>query len=143
MHQAGTDATAAALDRFRNELSARRPTLAAGLEHARLRVEDGQLVIELPEDDPVRAKQLSRASNRELLGAAAVAAFGAGTRLRLVEAPATTPPPAAEGEDGDSSPSLDTDHADPALDDPRVKAVLDIFGGKAVTVEPSDDEESA
>jgi len=125
--------------RFREELSARRPTLAASLGAARLRHADGVLTIELPGDDPLGAKQLKRPSNRELLGAAAAATFGAGTRLRLVEAPPAAPgdavaAPAAAS--GDETPS-------PAADDPRVQAVLDIFGGTVATVEPADDEESA
>ncbi|HEX9799700.1 MAG TPA: DNA polymerase III subunit gamma/tau [Thermoanaerobaculia bacterium] len=132
-------ATTDALLRFREELSARRPTLAASLGAARLRHADGVLTIELPGDDPLGAKQLERASNRELLGAAAAATFGAGTRLRLVEAPPAAPgdavaAPAAAS--GDETPS-------PAADDPRVQAVLDIFGGTVATVEPADDEESA
>ena len=132
-------ATTDALLRFREELSARRPTLAASLGAARLRHADGVLTIELPGDDPLGAKQLERASNRELLGAAAAATFGAGTRLRLVEAPPAAPgdavaAPAAPS--GDETPS-------PAADDPRVQAVLDIFGGTVATVEPADDEESA
>jgi DNA polymerase-3 subunit gamma/tau len=126
-----------AVARFRDELSARRPTLAASLHAARLRHEDGALVVELPADDPLGAAQLQRASNRELLGAAAAAAFGAGTRLRMVEAP-----PGARG--------AATAAAAPAPlrpvpeDDPRVQAVLDIFGGSVAAVEPAvDDEESA
>jgi DNA polymerase-3 subunit gamma/tau len=129
-------ATAAdAIARFRDELSARRPTLAASLAPARLRHEDGALVVELPADDPVAAAQLRRASNRELLGAAAAAAFGAGIRLRLVEAPAA--PPAAAAATAEPEPAERSSGAD----DPRVQAVLDIFGGSVANVAPTDDDE--
>jgi hypothetical protein len=138
---AATAPTSDAVARFREELSARRPTLAASLDAARLAHADGVLTIELPGDDPLSAKQLERASNRELLGAAAAATFGAGTRLRLVAAPAAdgseaAAPPAAGAAAGD-------DARPPAVDDPRVQAVLDIFGGSVEALAPADDEETA
>jgi hypothetical protein len=110
--------------RFREELSARRPTLAARLEGATLEFAAGELRIALAGDDDSARVQIERPSNRELLDAALAAAFGAGARWRLVEsalAPAkpAAAPPAAE------SPA-------PAAD-PRVQTVLDIFGGSVVS----------
>jgi DNA polymerase III subunit gamma/tau len=140
---AAPDPPVDALTRFREELSARRPTLAASLDAARLRHADGVLTIEPPADDPVRSKQLERAPNRELLGTVAAAIFGAGTRLRFAAAPAATAATAAPAETGAEEAVERREERAPAADDPRVQAVLDIFGGTVATAEPADDEESA
>jgi len=141
------------VSRFRDELSARRPTLAARLTAARLVHAEGVLEILLPDDDPSGVTQLQRASNREMLGAAAAAAFGAGTRLKI----GTTAPVAGDAD----APELDADGRSSApelaavAEDPRVQAVLDIFGGEVTAVrtvhhddelddfDPRDEEEPA
>jgi DNA polymerase III subunit gamma/tau len=132
-------ASADAMARFRDELSARRPTLAASLEKATLRHEGGALVVELPAGDALGAAQLQRNSNRELLGAAAAEAFGAGIRLRVVVATA----PAATAPAGEATAPKESPLRPLPADDPRVQAVLDIFGGSVATPIASDDEENA
>ncbi|MCM2270033.1 MAG: hypothetical protein NDJ75_08020, partial [Thermoanaerobaculia bacterium] len=130
-------ASADAMARFRDELSARRPTLAASLEKATLRHEGGALVVELPAGDALGAAQLQRNSNRELLGAAAAEAFGAGIRLRVVEARAAAAP------SGEAAARPESPLRPLPADDPRVQAVLDIFGGSVAPPIASDDEENA
>jgi len=126
-----------AVARFREELSARRPTVAARLAAARLRFAAGELEIALAGDDPFAEAQLARASNRELLDAAVVAAFGAGARWRLVASAAR---PAAAEADGDPPPATRPGPALPPEADPRVQAVLDIFGGSVAAVPAAADE---
>ena len=130
--------------RFRQELSARRPTLAASLEGVHCLWRDGELEIALAGDDSLATAQLARASNRELLDAAVVAVFGTGARWRLV-ARAAGAPPAAPAAAPAAAVALD-----PALalgaSDPRVQTVLDIFEGSVAAVsgaaEEIDSEES-
>jgi len=128
-----------AVARFREELSARRPTLAARLASAELALADGVLQIALPGDDPSGVRQLERASNRELLGAAAAAAFGAGTRIKFAATRTTAP------DDDDSAPdSATAAELAAAAEDPRVQTVLDIFGGEVTAVRSgrADDDEA-
>jgi len=133
---AATSSSDDPLARFRDELSARRPTLAASLAAAALRHDGGALVIELPAGDALAVAQLQRNSNRELLAAAAAAAFGAGTRVSVVEG---TP---RAGAAAPAAPSRRDSPLQPVpADDPRVQAVLDIFGG-AVASPIEDDEET-
>jgi DNA polymerase-3 subunit gamma/tau len=126
-------------ERFREELSARRPTLAAQLARARLEFALGVLTVALAGDDPLASSQLARQTNRDLLDAAAVAVFGPGARWRLARAGAP---------DGDDAAAPARDAARPAAaapgaaetelaraaDDPRVQGVLDIFGGGVVAL---------
>jgi DNA polymerase III subunit gamma/tau len=119
------------LARLREELSARRPTLAASLESAACEWRDGELRIAFDEEHPVAGSQFARASNRELLDAAVVAAFGAGARWRIVETARAAP--SARGSNGPSEPPA----APPPVDD-RVQAMLDIFEGSVVSP-PADD----
>ncbi len=124
--------------RFREELSASRPTLAARLEGAELVFADGELRIALADADESARAQVERPSNRELLDAALAAAFGAGARWRLLDS-AAPPKPLAKPAAGEPA-----DRSAPAAD-PRVQTVLDIFGGTVVTesasaVESADDE---
>ena len=128
---AASPATAPAapgIQRFQDELSARRPTLAAQLARAECAWADGELAIRLPAGDPLAAAQLARPTNRELLDAAVVAAFGAGARWRLLEAPAA-PPTAAERDAAAELEQSDREERERAAEEPRVQAVLDIFGG--------------
>jgi len=134
-----------ALQRFREELSVRRPTLAAQLESVGCVWEEGELKIEVSREDALAARQLARPSNRELLDTAVVAAFGAGARWRQVEvdaeidSPAPPPPPDAVAE---------AEARERAERNPQVQAVLDVFGGSIAGVapapatdpEPEDDE---
>jgi DNA polymerase-3 subunit gamma/tau len=118
-------AAATGVTRFREELATRRPILAAQLADARLEHAGGELRIALA-SDPLAAAQLARPSNRELLDAAVVAAFGAGTRWRLVDAPAA-PPPAPDEQ-------AERELRERAAADPGVQAVLDVFGGAVAAV---------
>jgi hypothetical protein len=124
---------------LREELTLRRPMLAAQLAAARFEMAAGELRIALPAGDALAAQQVQRAANREALDVAVVAVFGAGTRWRLAEAAAApkTATPAAERETG----ARRGEPTDAAAADPRVQAVLDIFGGTVKSVEPPDDGE--
>jgi DNA polymerase-3 subunit gamma/tau len=123
------------LERFRLELSARRPMLAAQLAQAQLAWRDGALEIALAVGDPLAASQLRRESNREVLAAALVAVFGAGARWRVVERAAepvaeTAPPPGAEAEKARALAA--------AAENEHVQNVLDIFGGSVAAIERAD-----
>ncbi|HSM13883.1 MAG TPA: hypothetical protein VLA66_07420, partial [Thermoanaerobaculia bacterium] len=122
------------LERFREELSVRRPMFAAQLAHAGLEFVDGELRISLAASDPLVASQLARPANRELLDGAVVGAFGAGARWRIVDggrAPAAPDAPSPE-----SLERAEQERAAAAAD-PTVQAVLDIFGGQIAAVEPA------
>jgi len=127
------------VERLREELTLRRPMLAAQLAAARFEMAAGELRIALPAGDTLAAQQLQRAANREALDVAVVGIFGAGTRWRLIEGPAApkTATPAAERDSGAQRGA----EAETAAADPRVQAVLDIFGGTVKSVEPPDDGE--
>jgi len=127
------------VERLREELTLRRPMLAAQLAAARFEMAAGELHIALPAGDALAAQQIQRAANREALDVAVVAVFGAGTRWRLTEGPAAAKAatPAAEREAG----ARRGEPAESAAADPRVQAVLDIFGGTVKSVETSDDGE--
>jgi DNA polymerase-3 subunit gamma/tau len=129
---ASADAAGSEITRFHDELSARRPTLAAQLASAECEWRDGELSIRLRADDPLAATQLARARNRELLDGAVVAAFGAGARWRLLE-PAAGPAPDG-GPDDDARRQTDREERERAAEEPRVQAVLDIFGGSVGNV---------
>jgi DNA polymerase-3 subunit gamma/tau len=134
----GVDATSG-IERLREELTLRRPMLAAQLAAARFELAGGELRLALPAGDALAAQQIQRAANREALDAAVVGIFGTGTRWRLVEgatAAAPLPPAAREAEQR----RRDEARSDAATD-PRVQAVLDIFGGTVRSVEPADDGE--
>jgi DNA polymerase-3 subunit gamma/tau len=112
--------------RFREELSARRPTLAAGLDGADLRFAGGELHIGLSDEDSSARAQVERPSNRELIDAAVAAAFGAGVKWHLVDAPSAGARPAKPKGEAAAERS-------PIVADPRVQAVLDIFGGSVAS----------
>jgi hypothetical protein len=126
------------IERLREELTLRRPMLAAQLAAARFEMVAGELRIALPAGDEMAAQQIQRAANREALDVAVVGIFGAGTRWRLVEAAAAkavTKAAACEAAE------KRTDQAQAvAIADPRVQAVLDIFGGTLRAVGPVPDE---
>jgi len=124
------------LERFREELRVRRPTLAAQLESVRCVWEEGEVKVEVARDDSLAARQLARASNRELLDAAVVAAFGAGARWRQIEVEARAP--------AAPKPNVDAAVAEQAHEraarDPQVQTVLDVFGGTIAAVGPADED---
>lgn len=133
----GVDA-AAGVERLREELTLRRPMLAAQLVAASFEMAAGELRIALAAGDALAAQQVQRPANREALDAAVVAIFGAGTRWRLVEgAPPPRPRTAAASEAGEKR--REEARSDAAAD-PRVQAVLDIFGGTVKSVEPAADD---
>ena len=128
---------------FLTEVSARRPALAAQLQALAtlsFSAADRRLVIQ--PHDALAAGSLTRANNRDLVDAAVRAAFGeaatwgfapvAPAADRAAERPAPPPPVA--------SPAAASPESGPA-GHPRVKAVLDIFGGAVAAVEPTGSDE--
>ncbi len=130
------------IERFREELSARRPTLAARLAGAKLDWHEGTLSIAPVGDDPLETAQLARKGNHELLDEAAVAAFGPGALWRLVE-----PTRGGRALAAAARANAGATSAPPAplkiASDPRVQAVLDIFGGSVQSVARVEEENGA
>jgi DNA polymerase-3 subunit gamma/tau len=134
---AGVDA-ADGIERLREELSLRRPMLAAQLAAASFEMAAGELRIALPAGDALAAQQLQRAANREALDAAVVGIFGTGTRWRQIERAAPKAPTRPAASESGTRPGEESANA--AAADPRVQAVLDIFGGTLKPVGPVVDE---
>lgn len=122
----------ATLAAFIEQLVLRRPTLAALLEDPSTLVwnESERTLLVRPASD-FAAASLNR--NREILGAAAVATFGAGVSVRFAAAesrPATeAPAPAAVRE------QVSAERKAEVSEHPRVQAVLEIFGGGVANIE--------
>ena len=122
----------ATLAAFVEQLVLRRPTLAALLEDPSTLVwnESERTLLVRPASD-FAAASLNR--NREILGAAAVATFGAGVSVRFAAAesrPATeAPAPAAVRE------QVSAERKAEVSEHPRVQAVLEIFGGGVANIE--------
>jgi DNA polymerase-3 subunit gamma/tau len=114
---------------FLDRISRSNQALAAHLAGAHdLSYDDGELTITvLPGDNWIRDR-LRRKKNKETIESALAATWGKGTTWRLAEGEAGADSPPAEGR---QSP-------DPAVDDPRVQTVLDIFGGSVESVEEAD-----
>jgi len=114
------------------ELSKRRPSLAAQVESgARLSRDGRTLVLAVGAGQALVANGLQRDSNRRLLDEAVAAAWGAGAAWRLEihdeEMPALARPAAAPSEEVARVASH-----------PAVQAVLEIFGGEVRAVEAPD-----
>jgi DNA polymerase-3 subunit gamma/tau len=112
---------------FLQQVSRRKQLLAAHLSGAhRLQFIDGELRIEAPAGDTWLRDRLSRESNRTVLEESLASTWGPDAHWRLLE-PTDTP-----------QPDRATDETSPGLEDPRVQAVLDIFGGSVQSIEGKD-----
>jgi hypothetical protein len=87
---------------------------------------DGELRIEAPAGDTWLRDRLSRESNRTVLEESLASTWGPDAHWRLLE-PTDTP-----------QPDRANDETSPGLEDPRVQAVLDIFGGSVQSIEGKD-----
>jgi len=106
------------------EVSRVKQSLAAHLGEAEeLLYADGELRIYTPPEDRWLHTALRRGNNREVLERCLAAIWGDDTRWRLLES--RSAPVSAAAEPG----------RDPALQDPTVQNVLEIFGGSARTIE--------
>jgi DNA polymerase-3 subunit gamma/tau len=129
-------AAEASVARFFEELSTRRPTLAAQLGVAECSFTDGTFEIAYGAADNLVASALQRATNREVLDAAVAAVFGAAARWR----------PRARASDGATPAATVSAPAAPGaasaamLEHPRVQAVLEIFGGSIAGVAADNDD---
>ena len=113
---------------FLEQLVLRRPTLAAQLESlASLTWDPSDNSLVVRPNDELAAVSLARTNNRDLIAAAAVAAFGPAATFRFArtEAAAALPKP----------PSAAEERRVQAVEHPRVQAVLEIFGGEVARVE--------
>lgn len=128
---AGEDADVQA---FLEQLVLRRPTLAALLENpAALAWNAGERTLVVRPASDFAASSLNR--NRELISAAATAAFGEGVELRFAppqtHATPSQPAPAA----GAAAAVQAEERRSQVIGHPRVQAVLEIFGGAVAQVE--------
>jgi DNA polymerase-3 subunit gamma/tau len=115
------------VEEFLEQVSRRKQLLAAHLSGAhRLQFIDGELRIEAPAGDTWLRDRLSRESNRSVLEESLASTWGPDVRWRLLEPPDTP------------EPDRPIDEASPAVEDPRVQAVLDIFGGSVQSIEGKD-----
>ena len=119
------------LERFLQQISLRKQPLAAHLAEAdRLEFSDHLVKIYAPLQDPWLTNALARQSNLRVMAEAMSAVWGEGCRFKLLASKAQpapkqkTPPPAPE-----------------VINNPRVQAVLDIFGGAVQAVEEQDSGE--
>lgn len=127
----GTDPTAAVLQ----AIARRRQVLAAHLAEAQaLRVEDGELRIFQPPGDSWLTAALERPGNRAALEEALAEVCGPGHRWRVLDGQLEAPSAAAATTDAATALAA-------AATDPKVQAVLDIFGGTIAAVERSAAEE--
>jgi hypothetical protein len=117
----------ATVERFLEEVSKRRESLAAHLRSAdRLSFEAGLLEIRAPHEDPLLNQQrLQRAANRAILDAALAEVWGEDARWKLAYSAPKDP-----SETTAPTPAAPVD----VLHDPRVQTVLDIFGGSVESV---------
>jgi hypothetical protein len=106
-------------------IARRRQVLAAHLAEAQaLRVEEGELRIFQPPGDSWLSAALQRPGNRAALEEALAEVCGPGHRWRVLDGAGVAPPPV------DAAPAIAA-----AAADPKVQAVLDIFGGTIAGVE--------
>lgn len=125
---AGTPTKAALLE----EVSRYKQPLAAHLDAAQdLVFEEGRLLIYSAPGDSWLAKALERKSNRTVLEQALAHLCGASTTWQLLEGKAEEP-------DTQVDPDTALQTGDPAVQNPTVQAVLDIFGGEAHAVTPTE-----
>ncbi len=131
-------ATAAAappgsIEALLERLGRQKQSLAAHLGEAEsLILDDGVLTIVAPPGDQWLRNTLDRKTNSQILDEAIAETLGAGIRWRLTEGQGkkAAPEEPVPAEPGNGKLSE-------ALDNPRVQAVLDIFGGSVESIDPS------
>jgi hypothetical protein len=110
---------------FKEEAGRRKPNLGGFLDAAEdLRYEDGRVTVFCPVGDTYLRTRLE--ANRAILDEAAVAVWGPGTRLDILE---SLNAPKATAPDAKPAPVQQVEQI------PTVQAVLDIFKGRIETVE--------
>jgi DNA polymerase-3 subunit gamma/tau len=110
---------------FKEEAGRRKPNLGGFLDAAEdLRYEDGRVTVFCPAGDTYLRTRLE--ANRAILDEAAVAVWGPGTRLDILE---SVNAPKATAPDAKPAPVQQVEQI------PTVQAVLDIFQGRIETVE--------
>jgi DNA polymerase-3 subunit gamma/tau len=110
---------------LKEEAGRRKPNLGGFLDAAEdLRYEDGRVTVFCPAGDTYLRTRLE--ANRAILDEAAVAVWGPGTRLDILE---SVNAPKATAPDAKSAPVQQVEQI------PTVQAVLDIFQGRIETVE--------
>jgi hypothetical protein len=123
MPEDSSEPTAAVL----HAVARRRQVLAAHLGEAQaLHVEGNELHIFRPPGDTSLDAALQRSGNRTVLEEALAEVCGPGARWRILDGDAAGAPPAAQT----PPPTLAA-----AAADPKVQAVLEIFGGTIAAVE--------
>jgi DNA polymerase-3 subunit gamma/tau len=141
----GKDRPADAVQRFLEEVGARKQPLAAHLEQAAaLRFEAGRLLILLPPGDAYLSSRLRQPANRETITAAVAKTWGSGAGWDFVEGH-------APGQESGRPPGLEAVAEEPAgtppaelsaaVLNPAVQTLLDIFGGKVEAVDRGSREE--
>jgi DNA polymerase-3 subunit gamma/tau len=126
---------AAGTEAFLHEVSARRQPLAAHLEAAQLRFQDGCLTITAPRADPYLSSRLRQQANLDTVAEAVARVWGTDATWELVEGPEAAPTPAPPGGLAPTPGSaLPTENVIAEMN-PAVQTLLDIFGGKVEAVE--------
>lgn len=129
--------------RFLEELSKRRPSLAAQVESAsHLRLDGRTLVLSVEPGENLIVAGLNRDANRRLLDEAATAVWGEGAAWR-VETAASTPGAARRPSNpgGLGAPPTPTPDLAQAAQHPAVQAVLEIFGGRVANIDGDEPSE--
>lgn len=131
-------AATAVVSAFVEKLVLRRPTLAALFEDpATLTWNDSERTLVIRPVSDFAAASLNR--NRELIAAAAVAAFGEGVALRFAPPAALADAAgsgASEAPPGTRTAAPSAERKAQVAEHPRVQAVLEIFGGGVAQIEP-------
>jgi DNA polymerase-3 subunit gamma/tau len=112
---------------FLEAVSLRKPPFAALLSEAEIALADGELRIAVPAESSLLEGRLQQSAYRQTVEEAIAAVWGPGLAWRTVRAaprPKPEPPPPADGS-----------AAGRIAENPKVQAVLDIFGGRVETVE--------
>lgn len=133
--------------RFLEELSKRRPSLAAQVESATQARLDGQtLVLAVEPGEDLIATGLRREGNRRLLDEAVAAVWGASATWRLETASGaasgTAPRPLRPAAAG-AVPAPPPAEVARAAQHPAVQAVLEIFGGRVANVDRDEPAEES
>lgn len=129
--------------RFLEELSKRRPSLAAQVENAsHLRLDGRTLVLSVEPGEDLIVAGLNRDANRRLLEEAATAVWGEGAAWRVETAPSSAGPARRPANPGASGvPPTPTPELAQAAQHPAVQAVLEIFGGRVANVDADEPSE--
>ncbi len=125
--QPAVPATGDRITALREQLGTRRQPFAALLEPAKLRFADGRLTIQPPSGDTLLEQALDRKNNAALLEELVREIWGDGTTW-------VVRPPVESGASDPESPSPREVAMKDASEDPTVRAVLDVFGGRIQNV---------